>query len=108
MEESHVKCQKLGAEKGLSPCAGRAVLRVTVVPASSYMESCIFEKCRADLQAVGICQGVCLDFLPPLGAAVPVNWVVWLAALGAGLRQCCSELPFLRCWEDEAQVSCQA
>lgn len=44
MEESHVKCQKLGAEKGLSPCAGRAVLRVTVVSASCYMESCAYLK----------------------------------------------------------------
>lgn len=103
MEESHVKCQKpqplcrQGCAEG--HCGASKLLHGVM---------CIFEKCRADLQAVGICQGVCLDFLPPLGAAVPVNWVVWLAALGAGLRQCCSELPFLRCWEDEAQVSCQA
>lgn len=44
MEESHAECQKLGAEKGLSPCAGRAVLRVTVVSASCYVESCAYLK----------------------------------------------------------------
>lgn len=44
MEEIHVKYQKLGAEKGLSPCAGRAVLRVTVVSVRSYMKPCAYLK----------------------------------------------------------------
>lgn len=72
MEESHVKCQKLVAEKGLSPCAGRAVLRVTVVSVSSYMESCAYLK-SIDQTCRHYLPGVCLNFLLALGAALPVN-----------------------------------
>lgn len=72
MEESHVKCQKLVAEKGLSPCAGRAVLRVTVVSVSSYMESCAYLK-SIDQTCRQYLPGVCLNFLLALGAALPVN-----------------------------------
>lgn len=76
MEESCDKCQKWGAQKGLSHCAGRAMVQGHGISELLSGVMSTFKKRRPGLQVAGSCQRVHLDLLSPLGPALHVNWGV--------------------------------